>query len=238
MTGMTSTSRRTRALCTFIGIIGLMGSLAACDDDDDDFTGPTGVVTTVRDQNFNFTGLHTFAMPDTVVQFAPLTGAPLPVPRTWDKLALTEVRQNLLLRGYTEVADPKTTKPDFVVLVGSTATTNYNAYVTWAWYDVWGFYPGWGWYAPGFSSTWSLVYPWYADVGVTAYDRGTLVVTIIPTVSVNPLNRTINASWAGVASALMDGTVTADNVANAIDEMFQKSPYLTATTATASLTAH
>jgi hypothetical protein len=227
MIGTANTSRRARALCTLIGLVGLMGSLAACDDDG--ITGPTGVVTAIRDQSFNFSTLHTFAMPDTVVQFTAVTGSPIAVSRTYDHTALDEVRQNLVMRGYTEVANPLNTRPDFIVLVGSTATTNYDAYVAYPWYDVWGFYPGWGWYAPGFNSTWSLVYPWYPQIGVTAYDRGTLVVTIIPTAGVSPTGRTINASWAGVASALLNGTITSNAVSAAVDEMFQKSPYLSAT---------
>jgi hypothetical protein len=209
-----------------------MGGLAACNDDDD-ITGPTGIVTTVRDQTFNFTSLHTFAMPDTIVQFVPLTGSPLVVSRSFDQVALNEVRQNLLARGYTQVTDPQTTRPDFVVLVGSTATTNYDAYVTYPWYNIWGFYPGWGWYAEGFNSSWNLVYPWYPQIGVTAYDRGTLVVTLLPTASVSALSQTIDASWAGIASALLNGTITSTSVANAVDEMFQQSPYLINSTSVA-----
>jgi hypothetical protein len=232
MIGSTRASRRTRATWAVVGLVGLMGALAACGDDDD-ITGPTGIVTTVRDQNFNFTSLHTFAMPDTIVQFVPLTGSPLVVSRSFDQVALNEVKQNLLSRGFVQVADPQTTRPDFVVLVGSTATTNYDAYITYPWYNIWGFYPGWGWYTAGFSSSWSLVYPWYATVGVTAYDRGTLVVTVVPTLSVSPAAQTINASWAGVASALLNGTITSTSVANAVDEMFQQSPYLTNSTSVA-----
>ena len=235
MNGTTSGSSRTRALWAMIGVVGLMGGPVACDDDDD-FTGPTVGVTAVRDQAFDFTKMRTFAMPDTVVHYAPLTGTPLEVSRQFDRAALDEVRQNLLLRGYTQVADPSTTRPDFVVLVGATATTNYDAWVAYPWYGYWGFYSGWDWYAPGFTSTWSLVYPWYPVVGVTAYDRGTMLVTMVPTLSVNPVNTSINASWAGVATALLNGTVTDDVVAAAVDRMFELSPYLTAAPATASLT--
>ena len=233
MIGTTSSSSRTRAVCAAIGVMGLLGGLVACDGDDD-FTGPTVGVTTVRDETFDFTRMRTFAMPDTVVHFAPLTGTALEVTRQFDRVALDEVRQNLLLRGYTQVADPSTTRPDFVVLVGSTATTNYDAWVAYPWYGYWGFYSGWGWYTPGFTTSWSLVYPWYPVVGVTAYDRGTMLVTMVPTLSVNPLNTTINASWAGVASALLNGTVTNEVVAAAVDRMFELSPYLTAPAATAS----
>lgn len=236
MIGTTNTPRRARALCTLIGLVGLMGSMAACNDDDD-FTGPTGVVTVIPDQSFNFTTLHTFAMPDTVVQLTALSGVPGTDSRAFDQVALNEVRQNLLLRGYTEVANPQTTQPDFVVLVASSATTNFDAFETFPWFDVWGFYPGWGWYTPGFDSTWNLVYPWFPQVGVTAFDAGTLLVTIIPTASVNATTRTIDASWAGVASALLNSAITSDVVASAVDEMFQQSPYLSATTPIASRAA-
>jgi hypothetical protein len=236
MIGTTNVAHRTRVLRGAIALAGLLGSLAACSDDDD-ITGPTVGVTAIRDQSFNFTTLHTFAMPDTVLQFVAFTGTPIPVSRAYDQTALSEVRANLLARGYTEVTPSAEVRPDFVVLLNSTATTNYNAYVTYPWYSSWSFYSGWAWYAPGFTSSWSLVYPWYASVGVTAYDRGTLVVTILPTTSVNPLGQTVSASWAGVASALLNGTITSTTVASAIDQMFQLSPYLTATTATASVAA-
>jgi len=74
---------------------------------------------------------------------------------------------------------------------------------------------------PGFTPAWgigvSVVWAWS---GVTAYDRGTLVVTIIPTASVDANARTVKAAWAGVGSALLDGTVDQSTVTAAIDEMF------------------
>ena len=114
------------------------------------------------------------------------------------------------------------------VLVGSTATTNYSAFVGYSWYGVWGFYPGWTWYAPGFDASWTIVYPWYPTSGVVAYDRGTLVVDLIPTLSVNPLAKSIRSAWAGVATTLLNGTTTESTVTAAIDQMFALSPYLTA----------
>jgi hypothetical protein len=74
------------------------------------------------------------------------------------------------------------------------------------------------------------VYPWYPYVGITAYDRGTVVVDLIPTLQVNPLNKSVTSAWAGVGTGLLNGTLTVDIVNNAIDEMFRQSPYLTAPT--------
>ena len=114
-----------RASLCAAGLAGVVG-LTACDDDDEILIVEPIVVegvTTFQDSTFNFSTLTTFAMPDTVVQFAPFTGMPIPVSRAFDQVALDQVRENLFERGYTEVADPRTQTPTFVVLVGSTATT-------------------------------------------------------------------------------------------------------------------
>jgi hypothetical protein len=83
------------------------------------------------------------------------------------------------------------------------------------------------WYAPGFTAAWGLTYPWYSLQGVTAYDRGSLIVTIVPTSSIDPVNRTVKAAWAGAAtSVLIDPNVTSATISAAIDQMFALSPYL------------
>ena len=228
--------RGTRTLVPMAGLLAGLGGLAglsACNESSNLILPViTKVVTVFKDSSFNFTTLHTFAMPDTVVHFVPLTGTPLDVSRQFDQTALDRVRQDLIARGYTEVTNARTVRPDFVVLVGATATQNYNAFVGYSWFSVWGFYSGWGWYAPGFDTTWGIVYPWFGVVGVTAFERGTLVVDLIPTSSVNATARTIKSAWTGVAASLLDGTIDTNTIDAAIDEMFRLSPYLTATPAT------
>ena len=190
---------------------------------------PVTSVTTFHDSAFNFTTLTTFAMPDSVVHLTPVTGTPLEVTRQFDQVALQQVRQNLLARGYVEDTIPGT-QATFVVLVGATATTNYNAFVGYPWFTAWGFWPGWTSFTPGgFDNSWTIVYPWFSVVGTTAYDRGTLIVDMIPTLSVNPLDKSIRSAWAGVAtSTLADSSLTASLVQAAIDQMFALSPYLVA----------
>ena len=108
------------------------------------------------------------------------------------------------------------------------ADANFDAYVSYPWYGVWGFWPGWGWYAPGFDASWGIVYPWYPVVGVTQYDVGTLVVNLIPTASVDSVNKTVSSAWVGVATGLLNTGVTSELISAAIDQMFIQSPYLTA----------
>jgi len=230
MTWTTKTRGRARAFLPTIAVLVASAGFAACGDDDDIVAViPTTAVTTFNDASFNFSTLKTFAMPDTVVHFAPLTGTPLAVSRQFDQVALNQVRADLIARGYVQVTAGSGVTPSFVVLVGATATTNCNAVVGYPWYGTWGFYSGWAFYAPGFDTSWGIVYPWYTTTGVVAYDRGTLIVDLIPTgPTINPLTKTIRSVWAGVATTLLDGNVTAAGVSAAIDQMFALSPYLTA----------
>lgn len=210
---------------------GMLSGVAACGDKLEVVSPiPIASVTTFHDTTFDFTTLNTFAMPDSVVHLAPLTGTPLDVTREFDNVALQQVRQNLLARGYVEDTTAGTLA-NFVVLVGATATTNYNAFVGYPWFTVWGFWPGWNEFTQGnFDTSWTIKYPWFGVVGTTAYDRGTLIVDLIPTVTVNPLDKSIRSEWAGVAtSAVAEGSsITASQVQAAIDQMFNLSPYLVA----------
>jgi hypothetical protein len=235
MIGTKEARRRGGTLLTAIAVLGVVTAMTACGDNDDDLVNPVGAVRVFADSGFNFATLHTFVMPDTVAHFAPLTGVPLDVTREFDQTILQQVRADFLARGYIQETNPVQNRPDFVVLVGASASQNYNAWVSYSWFPYYGYFSGWGWYTPGFDSGWSLGYPWYATVGVTAYDRGTIVVTIVPTntVQINPLTKNINAAWAGVATGLLnqnsdsdDHPLTQDVIQAAINQMFVLSPYL------------
>jgi hypothetical protein len=230
MIGTTRAWRRARTLVPVICLAGGLVGMAACNDDD--INVPVAGVITFKDSTFNFTTLHTFAMPDTVIHFNPVTGTPLAVSREFDATILSQVRQNFLSRGYTQIARPDITRPDFEVLVGVTATTNFNAFVSFSWFSLWGSKPVWGWFTPGFDNSWGFFFPWAVAVGPTAFDRGTLIVTLVPTSSIDVVNKTFRPAWAGVATALLNSDIgipiTATTISLAIDQMFVLSPYLTA----------
>lgn len=226
---------RATALLRSAGLLvgfGLVAGTAACGDKNVVAivpVPPVAGVTTFHDSTFDFTTLNTFLMPDTVVHLTAATGTPIDPSRQFDRTALDAVRRNLLSRGYREVSRDSASKANFIVLVGATATQNYNAFVGYPWFGVWGFYTGWNFYAPGFDTSWNIIYPWYGTVGITAYDRGTLIVDLIPTKSVNPLGKTIQSAWVGVATGQINSsTATAATISNAVDEMFTQSPYLVA----------
>ena len=124
------------------------------------------------------------------------------------------------------------TRPDFVVLTGVSASDNYNAFITSNWFSYWGVSPIWTWLPGGVDPSWTIIYPWFNAGAIVTFQRSTLIVTIVPTNAgpvVNPLlaQKEIRAVWAGVATSLLgQDNITQANVQNAINIMFQQSPYL------------
>jgi hypothetical protein len=202
-------------------------AMTACGDDED-IIEPLPIVSAVAvfaDTTLDFGALHTFALADTVLHFNPATGTPLPVSRVFDQEIIHSVRSNFLARGYVEEANPDSVQPDFIVLISATATENQVAWVNYPWFTTWGFFPGLGWFT-GFDNSYGIVYPWRNSVPVTVQPRGTLIVDLIPTLSVNPLDKTVTAAWSGVATGALTGKRTSADMDAAIDQMFLLSPYL------------
>jgi hypothetical protein len=111
--------RRTLGLLSGVAVLAGIGC-----SDNDNLVGviSSGIVTTFKDSNFNFTTLHTFAMPDTVAHLVPITGTPLPITGQFDAVALNQVRADLLARGYTGRQQHPGRHSRFRRLVGVTAT--------------------------------------------------------------------------------------------------------------------
>lgn len=230
MFGKTEARRRGSTLLAAIAVVGVFGAMAACSDDNDIII-PAGSVVTFADSSFDFTTLHTFALADTVAHLTNIGVNPVATTTAFDQTILSQVRADLLARGYTEIAEPSATRPDFVVLTGVSASDNYNAFITSNWFTYWGVSPVWTWLPGGVDPSWTIIYPWFNPGSVVTFQRSSLIVTIVPTtVVVNPLiaQKEIRAVWAGVATSLLgQENITQTNVQNAINIMFQQSPYLT-----------
>jgi hypothetical protein len=213
------THRRSVTLAAAVALAALVGA-AACDDVDD-ITEPLRVaVVTFNDPAFAFGAQRTFSLPDTVVHLAPLNGVPLAVSREHDDAILASVRDNMIARGYVENLNPGSVRSDLILLVGVTASEQYAAWQSYPWFSVWGFYPGWSF--EQFDTAWGVTYPWT----VASYTRGTIVVDMVSTLNVQPVDRRIHSVWAGAAAAALTSAVTDGQLDAAIDEMFALSPYL------------
>ena len=190
-----------------------------------------GQSATFADSSFDFTTLHTFAMADTVAHLANVGVNPVATTTAFDQTILAQVRADLLARGYIEITEPSTTRPDFVVLTGVSASDNYNAFITSNWFTFWGLSPVWGWVPGGVDPSWTIIYPWFNPGTVVTFQRSTLIVTIVPTTlhgesAASPRRRSGRCGpvWPPRCSARQN--ITKTNVQNAINIMFQQSPYL------------
>ena len=223
---------RLLSMASTVSMLALLST--ACDDDNDGIVRvvvppiqSVSAVSTFRDTTVDFSQMRTFAMPDSIVHFAP-AGTAQPVSRDFDATILSRVRQNLMARGFTPAQNPETDQPDVIVLVAVTATDNQRAWVSYPWFSVWGFYSGFGWFTPGFDDTWGITYPWAGSATVGSFPLGTVAVDFIPTSSVDAATMTITAAWSGIAAGLLNGPLGPAGINAAVDEMFDQSPYLLA----------
>ena len=217
-----------RRMCTLLPAIGLLTGMAvACDDDDlvVDVV-PTPVVRTIRNPAFDFATLRTFAMPDTVAHFNTTGSTSSDLTRAFDRVVFQQLRANLTARGYVEVLNPQTTQPDFVVLIGVMSNIQ-TAYQTYSFNPTTAITAG-GEDAPGFTNDWTIVYPFYSSANVITFDRGTFLVTFVPTATLNAPARKLDAEWAGSATSLLVEGANESLVRASVDEMFVQSPYLVA----------
>lgn len=215
------THRRSATLATAVTLAALVGA-AACDDvETDDLTNPLqATVVTFNDPAFAFGAQRTFSLPDTVLHLTPLNGVPLAVSREHDDAILASIRDNMIARGYVENTNPGSVRSDLILLAGVTASEQYAAWQSYPWFSVWGFFPGWSF--EQFSNAWGVTYPWTE----ASYTRGTIVVDMIATRSVQPLSQRVSSVWAGAATAALTGAVSDAQIDAAIDEMFAQSQYL------------
>ena len=190
--------------------------------------GELDVVLALRDDTVNFQTIRTFAMPDTIVHLEEGTSfVSTPISRTFDAQILASVARNFEGRGYVRELAPATNRPDLVVLVAATASTNVTAWASYPWFGAWGFYPGWGFYG-GFTPAWGVAYPW-APIGggIFVWRSGTLLVDAIDARRIDVATQQINSVWGGAMNGVLQGDDSGgQRVLDGIDEMFVLSPYL------------
>jgi Domain of unknown function (DUF4136) len=211
---------------SMVGVV-LTAVVAACTDATVPSVGDLDVVLAVRDDTVNFQAISTFAMPDTVLHLDELLGIGGPVlDRSHDAEILAQVALNFEQRGYQRELDPANHRPDLIVLVMATASTQVSAWVSYPWFSFWGFYPGWAFF-PGFTTAWGVTYPWAPVASAFVWRQGTLLVDAIDTRRIDVQAKHINSVWAGAVNGVLQQDPSQPNrVVVGIDEMFVLSPYL------------
>lgn len=203
---------------TTLGIAWLALTATACYPDRSvDATSEFASVTTLFDQEAEFTTVTKYALPDTVLY---VPRAEDEVPAVTQAAILSSIRENLTRLGWQEVVNPATSPVD--VFVVATVTSQTNVYWVY-WWDYWGWYPYWpvGW--TGASANYYYPGYWYPY----SYTTGTVLIGMAdarPTVA----DGRIPLMWsAGINGVLADAGTNVSIATAGIDQAFEQSPYLT-----------
>ena len=210
-----------------LAALGLILMAGACYPGD----GPTDVddldvVLTLYDQDVNFGGFQTFAMPDSIVEISIDTlDSLIPVSRANDELILDLVADNMAAAGFTRELDALANGADLVLLVTAVGVQKTDYYVYYDWWYYWGYWPGWGYpsypyYGPGYG----YYYP-PAYVGDVTYEQGTLLLTLIDPTAADGSSG-VPVIWSAAIRGLMNQGSATSRITDGINQAFVQSPYL------------
>lgn len=206
----------------FITTLAMMVVLAGCYPDESASINDLDIVLTTYDSTYNFGGIATYIMPDTVISiFDPDNPSNNSnYDHTYDAVMLSEVASQFSDIGYARVADTLVQKPDVGIMLSVVSTTYTGAYWN-NWYYYWGYYPYW---PPYYGYGYGYYYPWAVTYN---YSVGTLIVTMIDLKSNQALQTdSVSVVWMGAINGLAEGSNISSRIKSGIDQMFIQSPYL------------
>jgi len=189
--------------------------LAACYPDRASQPNVYASVTTLYDSLFAYDSAVTFYMPDSVVHL----GGTDNISHVYDSLILARTALNMVVRGYTQVADPI-----LADLTLNPAVTVKNNYVITGedWCDVW------GWAYPWLCAGWIPDYP--DDVVGYTYSTGTILIPMANLADgVPPAVSRPEVVWLAGINGVVSGTssgVLAKEISDGIDQAVDQSLYI------------
>lgn len=218
MTKRRTKRMRGRAIAWASVALALAGAFAtSCTPGSEITAAESDLVATLYDKAFDFGGVQSYAMPDSILHVTGDTdnGNSTLLSRDHDAEILAKVASELDALGWTRRTDPN--NADVIVLLAATASVQLSAYTPW--YGYWDWYypyqPGWSWYYP---------YP------VLDYDYtlGTLAILMSDPASADPGSDTYSVRWVAAINGVLDDSDASkqQRVSNAVAQAFDQSPYL------------
>jgi hypothetical protein len=171
------------------------------------------VVATFFNENYNFGGVKTFAMPDSI---AHITSGASTISRAYDEIILEQVASNMNALGYEREMDPQANGADVLMVIAIT-NEDYNVYSSSGYADRW------GWYGYGDGS--GYYYPGYGGTNYTVRTGTVLIRMLDPN---NPSDDKLPTEWLGLINGLTDDTSfnVRTRLVNTINQCFVQSTYL------------
>lgn len=195
----------------FAATAGLL--LAGCYPAGPDYTEDLDAVYTVYDEQYDFVGKSTYAMPDQIVTDVQITNGGDTIyeymkPVYADQI-LARIDANMSALGWTKV--DVSADPDVLLMPAGLSSTTY-------FYDYW-----YGWWYGGYWGYWGWYYPPYYTV--SSYTTGSMIIAMADPNIDSPINRS-PAIWLGVANGLLTNSGNITRALDGVDQAFEQSSYL------------
>jgi len=200
----------------------LLTFLSGCYPKGAEYIEELDLVYTSYDNTVDFSALHTYAIPDSVVKISDGSfsdpdgdGKPEFIGASYSNAILTAIKDNMAAYGWTLV--DKNDDPDVLLLPSATTTTYLFYYYDWWYWDWWyGGWYGYGWYYPGY-------YPPY----VTSYRAGSVFVQMIDQKAARQ-SESLRVLWHCIFNGMAEGSTAAiiSRIQTNITKGFVQSPYL------------
>lgn len=179
----------------------------------------TDIVITDYNMEYNFSGINTYYMPDTIHYI----GDDDP-DREWDSFIIDEIEKGFLGVGYTRINDyDPLNLPDVIVTVSALENESTNIYS----YPYYGY--GWGSYYPYYGYGWGYPYYPYSGYGyAVSYSIGTVFWNLWDPTNVDTASETIPIEYTAIINGLMGSSqsTSESRITDAVNKAFIQSPYL------------
>ncbi|WP_346855903.1 DUF4136 domain-containing protein [uncultured Draconibacterium sp.] len=221
----------------FLFLISVTAFLYSCHPEYDATIEELDLAITKYDQEQDFTKLQTFYMPDTIVYISDedkIISAN--VDHSHEDHILSEVRQNLIDKGWTEVMAPENGEIDADVSILISVLETDVSFYYYYWWDYWSWY-SWDWWYP-----WYPGYPGYPGFpvwpGYPTYPSGGYTVGTVFIDMMNMDEVAMPASddasiklpivWTGTVNGILAGSDAniQSRLTKEITQVFNQSPYL------------
>lgn len=177
------------------------------------------VVTTQYDVSADFGEYQTFMIPDSIGVIDQDDSSLVKNANT--DLIVNQIIANMESRGYQQV-DSLGQNPDLGISVVYFKNVNVTVYYPGWWWGYPGYYPPGYWGYPGYGY-WYGYYPAY----YTSYTVGTVAIEMFDLKNAE-LEETIYVRWNAYIRGLLSGNHSASDIANSIDQAFEQTPQLSA----------
>jgi hypothetical protein len=216
-----------RQIITWALIFTLPVLIISCYPDGPQVTEDLDLVGTMHDPEFNFKGVTTYSIPDTVIHITGEDDKEEDIDRSFDELILTTTKTNMDALGYQWMEFDTLNPADVVMLASVVSTTNSGiAYDPGWWWGYWGYWPGWGGYPgyPGWGPGWGYGYPWGYPI-YYSYSTGSIFLTMINPLDFDPDNETIGVVWTAALNGLASGNKDSatSRISEGINQAFKQS---------------